>query len=174
MLTAHFLVPVLRRTSSVESQINSFISQLRNKRRSSKRRVLGRSRSDSDIKYAVYAAQEASGTTQYIKPDGEFNIKVVFKVRTQRPLSLLRASFVQWQDVIPVYLLCNTLGSSFDLFEGEHRQVGPSLSSSSVSDWYLVCWHWKGGRHGANYGHHHEVSPLKDQMVCFVHACLIL
>lgn len=70
------------RTSSVESQLNAFISQMKNKR-SFRRRTLVRSRSDSDIKYAVYAAAEAAGTSQYIKPDGEFNIKVIFKVCQQ-------------------------------------------------------------------------------------------
>jgi len=40
---------------------------------------LGRSKSDSKINYIVNEALEAPGTASYITPDGEINVKVVFK-----------------------------------------------------------------------------------------------
>ncbi|CAL8099332.1 unnamed protein product [Orchesella dallaii] len=68
-----------RRASSLESQLNSFIHQFAlGSRRGSGRRLV-RSHSDSHISYSVCEAPEAPGTAEYIKTDGQLNVKVVFK-----------------------------------------------------------------------------------------------
>lgn len=76
------LVYYRRRASSLESQLNSFIHQFAlGSRRGSNRRLI-RSHSDSHIYYSVCETPEAQGTAQYVKSDGQINVKVVFKVRT--------------------------------------------------------------------------------------------
>lgn len=75
-----FAYPCRRRASSLESQLNSFIHQFAlGSRRGSGRRLV-RSHSDSHISYSVCEAPEAPGTAEYIKTDGQLNVKIVFKV----------------------------------------------------------------------------------------------
>jgi hypothetical protein len=58
--------------------LNSFIHQFAlGSRRGSGRRIV-RSHSDSNITYSVNDSNEAPGTTQYIRADGQLNLKVVF------------------------------------------------------------------------------------------------
>ncbi|CAG7787075.1 unnamed protein product [Allacma fusca] len=68
------------RVSSLESQLNSILHQfVQEKRDSTSRPKLVRSHSDTNISYSVSEAAEAPGTSQYIKHNGEINVKVVFK-----------------------------------------------------------------------------------------------
>ena len=69
--------------SSLESQLNSILHQfVQEKRGRVARPRLIRSNSDTNISYSVSEATEAPGTAQYIKHNGEINIKVVFKVES--------------------------------------------------------------------------------------------
>ena len=75
----NYYFPNRRRASSVDSQLSEFVQQFVQHSARRGRRRLGRSKSDSKIAYTVNEASEAPGTVQYITPEGELNVKVVFK-----------------------------------------------------------------------------------------------